>query len=99
VRAGKVELDGFDVTELPPYRRVEIGRGGIAMVFQEPMSSLNPVLKIGEQIEEAVAVHEKLGAAARTRRARSFLKWSASQMRPCSFRPIRISCREGCASV
>ena len=74
VRAGKVELDGFDVTQLPPYRRVEIGRGGIAMVFQEPMSSLNPVLKIGEQIEEAVAVHEKLGAAARTRRARELLE-------------------------
>jgi ABC-type dipeptide/oligopeptide/nickel transport system ATPase component len=74
VRAGKVELDGFDVTQLPPYQRVEIGRGGIAMVFQEPMSSLNPVLKIGEQIEEAVAVHEKLGAAARTRRARELLE-------------------------
>jgi oligopeptide/dipeptide ABC transporter ATP-binding protein len=74
VRTGKVELDGFDVTELPPHRRVEIGRGGIAMVFQEPMSSLNPVLKIGEQIEEAVAVHEKLGGAARTRRARELLE-------------------------
>ena len=74
VRAGKVELDGFDVTQLPPYRRVEIGHGGIAMIFQEPMSSLNPVLKIGEQIEEAVAVHEKLGAAARTRRARELLE-------------------------
>jgi peptide/nickel transport system ATP-binding protein len=74
VRTGKVELNGFDVTELQPYRRVEIGRGGIAMVFQEPMSSLNPVLKIGKQIEEAVAVHEKLGAAARTRRARELLE-------------------------
>lgn len=74
VRAGRVELDGFDVTQLPPYRRVAIGRGGIAMVFQEPMSSLNPVLKIGEQIEEAIAVHEKLGGAARTRRARELLE-------------------------
>ena len=61
-------------TQLPPYRRVEVGHGGIAMIFQEPMSSLNPVLKIGEQIEEAVAVHEKLAGAARTRRARELLE-------------------------
>src|SRR5688500_4071128 len=53
VRTGKVELEGYEVTHLPPYRRVVAGHGGIAMIFQEPRSSLNPVLKIGEQIEEA----------------------------------------------
>ena len=42
-----------------PYQRVEAGHGGIAMIFQEPMSSLNPVMKIGDQIEEAIAVHER----------------------------------------
>ena len=74
VSAGGVELDGVDVTQLPPYRRVEAGRGSIAMIFQEPMSSLNPVLKIGEQIEEAIAVHEKLSGAARRSRARQLLE-------------------------
>jgi peptide/nickel transport system ATP-binding protein len=74
VRTGKVELDGFDVTQLPPYRRVETGHGGIAMIFQEPMSSLNPVLRIGEQIEEAVAVHQKLTGDALRRKARELLE-------------------------
>jgi ABC-type dipeptide/oligopeptide/nickel transport system ATPase component len=47
LRTGRAELAGIDVIHSPPYRRVESGHGGIAMIFQEPMSSLNPVLKIG----------------------------------------------------
>jgi oligopeptide/dipeptide ABC transporter ATP-binding protein len=74
VRTGRVELDGADVIDQPPYRRVESGHGGIAMIFQEPMSSLNPVLKIGEQIEEAIAVHDNLTGPDRTRRARELLE-------------------------
>ncbi len=74
VRTGRVELDGVDVIDEPPYRRVESGHGGIAMIFQEPMSSLNPVLKIGEQIEEAIAVHDHMPGAGRTRRARELLE-------------------------
>ena len=74
VRTGTVELDGFDVTQLPPYRRVEAGHGGIAMIFQEPMSSLNPVLRVGEQIEEAVAVHQKLTGDALSGKARELLE-------------------------
>lgn len=74
IRSGQVALDGFNVIDMPPYRRVESGHGGIAMIFQEPMSSLNPVLKIGEQIEEALAVHEGLAGAGRTRKARELLE-------------------------
>src|SRR5688572_1182900 len=74
VRTGRVELEGFDVTQMPPYRRVEAGHGGIAMIFQEPMSSLNPVMKIGEQIEEAIAVHEQLTGTAQTRKAQELLE-------------------------
>jgi len=64
VRTGRAELAGFDVIHSPPYRRVETGHGCIAMIFQEPMSSLNPVMKIGEQIEEAIRVHERLSGDA-----------------------------------
>src|SRR3954464_14889558 len=74
VRTGRAELAGFDVIHSPPYRRVETGHGGIAMIFQEPMSSLNPVMKIGEQIEEAIRVHEKLSGEGLTRRARELLE-------------------------
>jgi oligopeptide/dipeptide ABC transporter ATP-binding protein len=74
VRTGRAELSGFDVIHLPPYRRVESGHGGIAMIFQEPMSSLNPVMKIGEQIEEAIQVHEQLRGTAQSRNARDYLE-------------------------
>jgi len=64
IRGGRVELDGYDVTGLAPYLRVAAGHGGVAMIFQEPMTSLNPVMKIGEQIAEAVRVHDRLSGAA-----------------------------------
>ncbi len=56
-RSGRVMLDGKDIMGAPPptLRRV---RGGIAgMVFQEPMTSLNPLHRIGRQVAEAVALH------------------------------------------
>ncbi|MGQ7846394.1 ABC transporter ATP-binding protein [Granulosicoccus sp. 3-233] len=56
--AGSITLDGADVTQLAPHQRVRRQCGKMAMVFQEPMTSLNPVLRIGEQIEEAVRVHD-----------------------------------------
>jgi peptide/nickel transport system ATP-binding protein len=45
----------------------------IAMIFQEPMTSLNPVMKIGEQIGEGLRIHEKASAAAARARARELL--------------------------
>ncbi|SFJ01976.1 ABC transporter ATP-binding protein [Bradyrhizobium sp. Gha] len=72
VRAGRVELDGRDVTQLQPWQRVEAGHGRMAMIFQEPMTSLNPVRRIGDQIVEAVRVHDDVSAAAA--RARELLE-------------------------
>src|SRR4051794_38791439 len=74
VRTGRAELAGFDVIHSPPYRRGENRHGGIAMIFQEPMSSLNPVMKNGGQIEEAGRGHEKLSGDALTRKARELLE-------------------------
>jgi oligopeptide/dipeptide ABC transporter ATP-binding protein len=74
VRTGRVELSGFDVIKSQPYQRVESGHGGIAMIFQEPMSSLNPVMKVGDQIEEAIAVHQKTSGAKPTPTARELLE-------------------------
>lgn len=69
VRSGAIEIDSNDITEVPPHLRVARGLGGVAMIFQEPMTSLNPVLRIGEQIEEAVHVHD--GTTGTTSRARA----------------------------
>jgi oligopeptide/dipeptide ABC transporter ATP-binding protein len=60
VEAGSVRLDGRELTTLavPEMRRVR-GRQ-LAMIFQEPMSSLNPVVTVGAQVEEAVLLHERV---------------------------------------
>ncbi|MSU89221.1 ATP-binding cassette domain-containing protein [Rhodobacteraceae bacterium 2CG4] len=58
ITGGTVSLGGTEITHLAPHQRVRRNCGKVAMVFQEPMTSLNPVLRIGEQIGEAVRVHD-----------------------------------------
>jgi oligopeptide/dipeptide ABC transporter ATP-binding protein len=66
---GEAIFEGEDLLKLPDDRLREIRGGQIAMIFQDPMTSLNPVLTIGDQISEAVRVHnpQTSGDAARTR--------------------------------
>jgi oligopeptide/dipeptide ABC transporter ATP-binding protein len=55
---GRLVLDGRDLTALTEAQWQSVRGNDIAMIFQEPMSSLNPVQRIGEQIAEAVMLHE-----------------------------------------
>ncbi len=66
---GEAIFEGEDLLKLPDDRLREIRGGQIAMIFQDPMTSLNPVLTIGDQISEAVRVHnpQTSGDTARTR--------------------------------
>ena len=68
VTAGSVSLAGTDVLALPESRMRAVRGGRIGMIFQEPATSLNPVMRVGDQIVEAVQAHTELrGAAARER--------------------------------
>ena len=68
---GVVELEGVDLRRLPAARLEDMRGNRIAMIFQEPMSSLNPVFTIGDQVAEAAFVHLGLSrAAARAKAAR-----------------------------
>ena len=69
VAQGSVWFDGQELTGLAETRMERIRGKGISMVFQEPMTSLNPVLSIGEQVMETVRAHERVGPAEQRRRA------------------------------
>ncbi len=58
---GEIRYNGQDLLELSPARMRKVRGKEISMVFQEPMTSLNPVFTVGEQIAEALRLHEKLG--------------------------------------
>ena len=59
--AGEVNFNGKNLLSLPP-NEMRLYRGTeIAMIFQEPMTSLNPVFKIGNQIQEAIKLRESRG--------------------------------------
>ncbi|MDP2136130.1 MAG: ABC transporter ATP-binding protein [Sulfuritalea sp.] len=66
--SGTVNFEGRDLLALPESEMREVRGGGIGMIFQEPATSLNPVLTVGRQIVEALELHAGLlGAAARAR--------------------------------
>jgi len=66
---GEVLYNGTNLLEVSD-RAMQTYRGSeLGMIFQDPMTSLNPVYRIGEQIVEAIRAHEKIGKAAARRRA------------------------------
>ena len=56
---GEMIFDGVDLVKLPEERMYGVRGNRISMIFQEPMTSLNPVFRIGDQIAEALLVHRK----------------------------------------
>ena len=70
VGAGAIVFGGEDLTQLPESRLLDIRGKDIAMIFQEPMTALNPVMTIGRQITEVLSMHTRItGPAARQRAA------------------------------
>jgi peptide/nickel transport system ATP-binding protein len=65
---GRIELNGINLLDLPLTKMPDIRGRDIAMIFQEPMSSLNPLMTIGDQIGEAIMLHAPLNRHARRRR-------------------------------
>lgn len=57
VKSGKIILDGVDIMAASEKEMREIRGNVVSMIFQDPMTSLNPVLTVGDQIAEVVAIH------------------------------------------
>lgn len=66
---GEVRWMGQDILSLPEHKLRSIRGREIAMIFQEPMTSLNPLLTVGTQLVETLKAHTDLGRAARRARA------------------------------
>jgi peptide/nickel transport system ATP-binding protein len=71
--SGSVRLAETDVLALPERDMRRVRGGRMAMIFQEPMLALNPVVKVGAQIGEALALHRKLAGQAARDTARGLL--------------------------
>jgi ABC-type dipeptide/oligopeptide/nickel transport system ATPase component len=63
ITAGSVKYGGKDLLKLAPEEMRAIRGNRIAMIFQEPMTSLNPVFTVGDQVAEAVQLHQKKSAS------------------------------------
>ncbi len=70
---GKVLFQGVDLLQLSDEELRQIRGSKIAMIFQDPMTSLNPVMRIGDQITEALVFHERLKPEQARRRATELL--------------------------
>ncbi len=74
VSQGAIRLGDVDLLSLPERQMRGIRGDRVAMIFQEPMTSLNPVLTIGRQLTEAIEAHESLPRGAARRRALEALR-------------------------
>ena len=72
--AGSIRFQGRNLLEVSEREMRSIRGNDISMIFQEPMTSLNPVLTVGRQITETLALHQKLGREAAEARAVEMLR-------------------------
>jgi oligopeptide transport system ATP-binding protein len=74
IESGSAVFDGADLLQCTPAEQRAIRGKRIAMIFQDPMTSLNPYLRISEQIIEPLLIHEKISRADALQRAHALLE-------------------------
>lgn len=74
IKEGSIFFDGKDITNYSENQMSNIRGNDIAMIFQDPMTSLNPVFKIKDQMVEVIERHQKLGKHKATERALEMLR-------------------------
>lgn len=67
--SGSINLNGVDILSLSEEEMREKRGSEVAIIFQEPMTSLNPVMKIGHQISEVMLIHQKISKSEAEKRA------------------------------
>lgn len=109
IAAGSIKFLGNELIGLPPAQMRSLRGSDMAMIFQEPMTSLNPVFTVGDQIAEAITLHQKLdhenafkqavelldrvGIPSPEKRARDFPHQLSGGMRQRVMIAMAVSCR------
>ncbi|MEK7438271.1 MAG: ABC transporter ATP-binding protein [Pseudomonadota bacterium] len=65
---GRVHLGAYEMTSLPESQQRMLRGTAVGMIFQEPLSALNPIMQVGDQIDEVLRAHTSLAAGARLQR-------------------------------
>ena len=58
ITGGEIWLDGVDILKLPPDEMMNVRGEKVAMIFQDPMTALNPLMTVGDQILEVIRLHD-----------------------------------------
>jgi len=74
IKRGKINVCGHDMLSLKPHQLEKIRGKDISMIFQDPMTSLNPVMTVGQQIAESVRLHEHVSKQEAMQRAMEMLE-------------------------
>ncbi len=74
VRQGEIVLDGADVLKMPEHDLLKIRGSKISMIFQDPMTALNPIMSVGSQITEVILLHNDIDESAAVDRACEMLE-------------------------
>ena len=74
IKEGCIEVDGRDVLSLNTQELESLRGNDVSMIFQDPMTSLNPVLTVGDQISEVLLTHNKLTKAEALKQAKKMLQ-------------------------
>lgn len=75
VTSGEIMFDGKDMLKIGDKERRGILGEKISMIFQDPMTSLNPSMKVGDQIVEMIRLHKVIGKRKRLRRPADCWRW------------------------
>jgi len=74
IRGGEIYLDGEDILKISEKEMRKIRGRKVSMIFQDPMTALNPIMKVGEQISEVIKLHNKVTSREATERAVKMLE-------------------------
>ena len=77
IKSGSIRVGDIDILSLTKHQMEKIRGKDVSMIFQDPMTSLNPVFTVGEQIAESILLHERFRGRKPTKRRRNCSKWWA----------------------